>query len=281
MTGGATGFGGPVRENELQRYWEIWRGSMGHGISQLRATMDLIGWMVSCYVRINHLLISGHSKSLCSWLRNCGRSCNRPSRQEACGSSSMVWTDRWGKVWRWKRLQMLESGATNNPLKELAGWVALWRLEEREKLFHFKSSLSLSLLPLPPILHTHYCTSPNHPSHPALFPSSIHTPLLSNISFYPFIPFPNPRSCFLFSGIKCERAQWESLLMAAQHMTEGFTSPMYCFNIQCFLYFTELIMYQKGQVSVVPLYEIQLCFGEEWPDGKPKEKKLIMVQVMK
>lgn len=69
--------------------------------------------------------------------------------------------------------------------------------------------------------------------------------------------------------------------MTAQHMTEGFTSPMYCFNIQCFLYFTELIMYQKGQVSVVPLYEIQLCFGEEWPDGKPKEKKLIMVQVMK
>lgn len=65
---------------------------------------------------------------------------------------------------------------------------------------------------------------------------------------------------------------------------QGPTNPMErerrikVFSLNDFL--QGLISFQKGEAPDPPPFDIFFCFGEDWPDKKPKEKKLIIVQVV-
>nr|XP_020469151.1 interferon regulatory factor 5 [Monopterus albus] len=65
---------------------------------------------------------------------------------------------------------------------------------------------------------------------------------------------------------------------------QGPTNPMErekktkVFSLNNFL--QGLILFQKGEAPNPPPFEVYFCFGEDWPDKKPKEKKLIIVQVV-
>lgn len=63
------------------------------------------------------------------------------------------------------------------------------------------------------------------------------------------------------------------------HFTCNISCLLFEVNIKNFMNYTELKQFKENHGGS-PEYTINMCFGEKFPDGKPLEKKLVVVKVM-